>query len=192
MSDSATPRTVAHQVPLSMGFSRQEYCIGLPCPSPGHLPSPGTGPTSLTSPALAGGFFTTSGHLGWGPHLVCCVTESLGVACAKASIPGPSEQGFPWILGLWFPGGPSGFLFSDTCRNPHGSTALLRLLPWAGLGWTPAPHLSGTTPCDCAATMTTGQNECAQPQSYGELHSPRKGIGPGRGPGEEMERRPRL
>ena len=33
---------------------------GLPCPSPGHLPDPGIEPTSLTSPALAGGFFTTS------------------------------------------------------------------------------------------------------------------------------------
>ena len=50
--------TVAHQVPLSMGFSRQEYWSGLPCP-PLDLPDPGTKPTSLTSPALAGGFFIT-------------------------------------------------------------------------------------------------------------------------------------
>ena len=35
-----TPRTVAYQVPLSMGFSRQEYWSGLPCPSPGDLPDP--------------------------------------------------------------------------------------------------------------------------------------------------------
>ena len=48
--------TVAHQTPLSMGFSRQEYWSGLPCPSPGHLPDPGT----ELSLALAGGFFTTS------------------------------------------------------------------------------------------------------------------------------------
>ena len=52
--------TVAHQAPLSMGFSRQEYLSGLPCPPPGDLPHPGIEPTSLTSPALAGGFFTTS------------------------------------------------------------------------------------------------------------------------------------
>ena len=32
--------TVAHQTPLSMGFPRQEYCSGLPFPSPGHLPTP--------------------------------------------------------------------------------------------------------------------------------------------------------
>ena len=50
--------TIAHQAPLSMGFSRQEYWSGLPCPPPGDLPNPGIEPASLTSPALAGGFFT--------------------------------------------------------------------------------------------------------------------------------------
>ena len=43
-----------------MGFSRQGYWSGLPCPSPGALPNPGIKPTSLMSPALAGRFFTTS------------------------------------------------------------------------------------------------------------------------------------
>ena len=51
---------VAHQTPLSMGFSRQEYWSGLPCPSLGDLPHPGIKPRSLMSPALAGGFFITS------------------------------------------------------------------------------------------------------------------------------------
>ena len=37
----ATPWTVAHQAPLSMEFSRQEYWSGLPFPSPGYLPDPG-------------------------------------------------------------------------------------------------------------------------------------------------------
>ena len=41
MSDSVTPGTVACQAPLCMEFSRQEYCSGLPCPSPGDLPDPG-------------------------------------------------------------------------------------------------------------------------------------------------------
>ena len=54
------PMTTAHQSPLSMGFSRQEYWSGLTCLPPGDLPYPGTEPTFLTSPALAGGFFTTS------------------------------------------------------------------------------------------------------------------------------------
>ena len=58
--------TVAHQSPLSMGFSRQEYWSGLLCPSPGDLPDPGMEPLSLMSPVLAGGFLTTSCHLGGG------------------------------------------------------------------------------------------------------------------------------
>ena len=56
----ATSWTIAHQAPLSMGFPRQEYWSGLPCPSPGDLPNPGVEPISLMSPALAGRFFTTS------------------------------------------------------------------------------------------------------------------------------------
>ena len=44
----ATPMTVAHRAPLSMGFSRQEYWSGLPCPSPGDLPDPGIKPGSPT------------------------------------------------------------------------------------------------------------------------------------------------
>ena len=56
----ATTWTVAHQAPLSMGFSRQEYWSGLPHPPPGDLPDPGPEPTPLKSPALPGGLFTTS------------------------------------------------------------------------------------------------------------------------------------
>ena len=54
-----TPRAVARQAPLSMGFSRQEYWSGLRFPSPGDLPNPGTEPTSSATLALAGRFFTT-------------------------------------------------------------------------------------------------------------------------------------
>ena len=46
-----TPWTVAHQPPLSMGFSRQAYWSGLPFPPPGDLPSPGIKPGSLVSQA---------------------------------------------------------------------------------------------------------------------------------------------
>ena len=52
----ATPWNVGLQAPLSMGFSRQEYCSGLPFPPPGDLPDPGIEPAS---PTLAGRFFTT-------------------------------------------------------------------------------------------------------------------------------------
>ena len=54
----ATPWTVAHQAPLSMGFSRQESWSGLPCPPPGDLPNPGIEPVTPVSPALTSGFST--------------------------------------------------------------------------------------------------------------------------------------
>ena len=46
VSDSVTPWTVDRQAPLSMGFFRQEYWSGLPCPPPGDLPNPGIKPGS--------------------------------------------------------------------------------------------------------------------------------------------------
>ena len=55
----ATPWTVAHQAPLSMEFSRQEYWSRLPFCTSEDLPNPGIEPVFLASPALAGGFFTT-------------------------------------------------------------------------------------------------------------------------------------
>ena len=57
----ATPWTVAHQAPPSMGFSKQEYWSGLPFPSPGDFPDPGIEPKSPALQAvscLSGGFFT--------------------------------------------------------------------------------------------------------------------------------------
>ena len=55
-----------HQAPLSIGFSREEYWSGLSCPPPGDL-------TSLMSPALAGGFFTTSAN--WEALTLQCCTK---------------------------------------------------------------------------------------------------------------------
>ena len=57
MSDSLRPRTIAHQTPLSMEFSRQEHWCGLSFLSLGDLPDPGIEPMSLMYPVLAGGFF---------------------------------------------------------------------------------------------------------------------------------------
>ena len=62
----ATPWTIAHQAPLSTGFSRQEYWSGLPFPPPGDLLDSGIELAPLMSPALAGGFFTTSAA--WETH----------------------------------------------------------------------------------------------------------------------------
>ena len=60
MSDSTRPYgSVACQVPLSMGVSRQEYWSGLLCSPSGDLPDPWIVPASLMSPEMAGGFFTT-------------------------------------------------------------------------------------------------------------------------------------
>ena len=55
---SETPWTAARHAPLSMELPRQVHQSGLTFPSPGALPDPGVKPTSLVSPALAGGFFT--------------------------------------------------------------------------------------------------------------------------------------
>ena len=52
----ATPGTVAHQAPLSIGFSRQEYWSGLPFPTPGNLPNP---VIELSGSFIAGRFFPT-------------------------------------------------------------------------------------------------------------------------------------
>ena len=72
------PWTVAHQAPLSMGFSRQEYWSGLSCPSPADLPNPGIKPAS---PALAGRFFSTSAP--WEAERTTRITLSPGIITVK-------------------------------------------------------------------------------------------------------------
>ena len=62
----ATQWTVAHQAPLSMRFSRQEYLSGLPCPSPWDLPDPGIKTASFIFPVLVVEFFPTS--VTWEAH----------------------------------------------------------------------------------------------------------------------------
>ena len=58
-----TQWVVVCQAPLSMGFSRQEYWSGLPCPLPGDLPNPEIEPVSVRSLSLASEYFTTSATL---------------------------------------------------------------------------------------------------------------------------------
>ena len=65
--------SAGHQAPLSMGFSRQEYWSGLPCPPSGNVPNSGIEALSPASPALAGGFFTTSAT--WEATLLLSVLE---------------------------------------------------------------------------------------------------------------------
>ena len=75
--------TIPNQAPLSMGFSRQEYWSGLPCPPPGNLPDPRIKPESLMPPALAGRFFTTSAT--W-------KGQGISHPARQIQVPGGSEQ----------------------------------------------------------------------------------------------------
>ena len=133
----ATLWTVARQAPLSMAFSRQEYWSGLPCSPPGDLPDPGIEPTSLTSPALAGGFFITSAT--WeargdssgitvSSSLVCSFNKNLRNACFVLSIvtphstegklrPRSAAQEVPWPHGV---GGSPGCCQSPLVRGATG------------------------------------------------------------------------
>ena len=77
----ATLWMVARHAPLSMRFSRQEYRSGLQSPPPGDLPYPGIKPMSLTSPALAGGFFTTSTT--WEAHIYLLSIRTLTTSCEE-------------------------------------------------------------------------------------------------------------
>ena len=61
----APPWTVAHQVPLRMEFSRQEYWSWVPFPTPGNLSDPEIETESLGAPALAGGFFFLTTNATW-------------------------------------------------------------------------------------------------------------------------------
>ena len=88
-----TPWTVAHQAPLSMEFSTQDYWSGLPLPPAGDLPDAGIKPVSTVSDVLAGGFLTAI-HLG-SPKLGA---QSCPTLCEPMnySLPGSSVHGnFP-------------------------------------------------------------------------------------------------
>ena len=68
-----TPWTVAHQAPLSMEFSREEYWSGLSFPPPGDFTDLGIEPTS---PSLAGEFFTTAPP--GKPYIIACMLKYIG------------------------------------------------------------------------------------------------------------------
>ena len=90
-----------------MGFSRQQYWSGLPCPPPENLPNPGIKAISLTSPTLAGGFFTTSAtrkssvyttlHLSQQPREVLYTNppSSAALQRSKVSVPGSHREAGP-------------------------------------------------------------------------------------------------
>ena len=67
----AAPWTLAHQAPLPMEFSRQEYWSEAPFPTPGDFSNPGIEPMSLASPVLVGRFFTSS--TSWEAPVASCL-----------------------------------------------------------------------------------------------------------------------
>ena len=87
----STPWTVAHQAPLSMGFSRQEYWSGLPCPPPGDLPNPGIKTSSPVTPALQVDSLQLS-HRGSPYPLFSSVAQSCLPLCS------PMDGGAWWTL----------------------------------------------------------------------------------------------
>ena len=100
----ATLWTVISRAPLPMGFSRQECWNGLPLPSQRNLPHPGIEPMSLTSPELAGGFFTTSAT--WVAHLFMCVCVCVCVCVCIAgrfvTIEPPGKPFVHRVIPSWY------------------------------------------------------------------------------------------
>ena len=111
----ATPWTVACQAPLSMGFSRQEYGSGLPCPPPGDLPDPGIEPMSLVSLALADvSFFLFTFRLSlWSVEVLSdrllprkCHSEVFRKGCCHGNWIGSSPPGCMGTSALMYSGCP--------------------------------------------------------------------------------------
>ena len=110
---------------------RQEYWSGLPCPSPGDLPNPGIESASLTSPALAGGFFTTSAI--W-ETLHSCISSL--PTCAHAQYTdrcmGLSADGFQALGWLFLCAQGRDTSPSLHCHLGMVSTTFLSSTNWAG------------------------------------------------------------
>ena len=110
---TATPWTIVHQVLCPLGFSRQEYWSGLPCPPPGDLPNPGIEPRSpeLQADSLLSEppgnpvkqpnpcATTTKGHVSraWAPQLLspCSGTREAGASQLEYSLPTPATTPHP-------------------------------------------------------------------------------------------------
>ena len=94
MSDCAARWTVAHQVPLSIEFIRQEYCSGMSCPSPGDLPDPEIKPGS---PALQADSLPSKPPRK--PHEQQKISHSSGDYNSKIRVPAWSVSGEVHLLG---------------------------------------------------------------------------------------------
>ena len=126
-----TPWSIAHQALLFMGFSRQEYWSGLPCPPPGDLPDPEIELTSLTSSALIGEFFTISAiweapHLLWKVLISTLEYDTLLRWLRQENLQAESPSHVPLTQDL--EKSLCNFLF--TSLNLHGSSVMARIREW--------------------------------------------------------------
>ena len=109
----AAPRTLALQAPLSMGFSRQEYWRGLPCPPPGNLPHPGIKPGS---PALQTDSLQCEPL---GKPITLTLTQD-NLYLAPCSCLGSPTPAYPHKLGRQF----WSILFPDLCESSRARLGL--------------------------------------------------------------------
>ena len=140
-----TPWTVAHQAPLSMGFSRQEYWSGLPFPSPGDLPNPGIKPASPMSPALQANSLPPA--IGEAHRGSChrCNTCDTGSRASLPRSPGKGPWSRPSCRPLTRPGAWSPTIVPTTSARLPTTSA--RLLPGSGAeGFFLSCHLFGSLP----------------------------------------------
>ena len=135
-----------------MGFSRQEYWSGVPCPSPGYLPYPGIEPGSPVSPALAGSFLTTSAT--WETHGrepgasgISPLSSGLPTAASACALP----LGNCWPSSLPTPVGPRS-------GDPVGSLVPARRQP-EGMG-------SGSLPWPRPPRVQTSLRRCSLQVSF--------------------------
>ena len=141
--------------PRSTGFSRQEYWSELPCPLPRDLPEPGIKPISLTSPALAGGFSTTS-----------TTYEVQSVSCSVVSNFCNPKDGSPLSMGF--------------SRQEYRSG-----LPFPSPGTLPDPGMEPVSPASPAlagrffATESPGKSEMLVAQLCPSLWDPTDCSPPG-------------
>ena len=127
--------TVAHQAPLSIGFSRQKYWSRLPCTPPGDLPDPGIEPKSLVYPALADRFFTTSAT--WEAHSLIIQLQNIWLKNWRSeshsvmfdslyTVHGILQTLVEWVV----------FPFSRGCSQPKDQTQVSSIADWFFISWT--------------------------------------------------------
>ena len=122
-----TPLTVAHQAPLFVGFSRQEYWSGLRCPLPGNLPDP---EIESRSPALQADSLLSEPP-GKPPSLFWLLCSSYWASLVAQLVKNPPAMQETWIRSLgWEDPLEEGPLQHSRLENPHGQRSLMGYSLW--------------------------------------------------------------